>query len=150
MGRRARGGKLAHSSLISGGVAESRSMDGPYIVVCTRSDLAATGARGFAFGNGDWPLRGFVVQSTTGAIRAWVNRCPHAGHRLELREHDFLTVDRQLIQCRSHGALFDPLDGRCVAGPCAGRKLSEIRVQIHGEEIRIVRPDAGGLTVSHA
>jgi nitrite reductase/ring-hydroxylating ferredoxin subunit len=110
------------------------------VVVCQVSDLAATGCFGFVIGTGDWPTRGFVTRAGDGQIRAWLNRCPHAGHRLELREHDFLSRDGQFIQCRSHGALFNPVDGRCVAGPCTGRYLREISVQVWGETIRIAPP----------
>lgn len=115
-----------------------------FIPVCRREDLARTGCFGFALGEGDWPLRGFVVQGPQGDIRGWINRCPHAGHRLELEAHDFLSADRRFIQCRSHGALFDPVDGRCVAGPCPGRGLREIPVQVCGETIKIARPARAG------
>lgn len=112
----------------------------PFTPVCQLADLDATGCFGFAMGEGDWPLRGVIVRGPDGAVRAWVNRCPHAGHRLELREHDFLTADGKFIQCRSHGALFDPMDGRCLAGPCVGHRLSEILVQICDETINIAPP----------
>lgn len=110
------------------------------ISICRLTDLESTGCFGFAIGTGDWPLRGFVNQAPDGRIRAWLNQCPHAGHRLELREHDFLSADRQFIQCRSHGALFNPTDGRCVAGPCVGRYLREIPVQVCDETIKIAPP----------
>lgn len=114
----------------------------PAKVICQRADLDATGSFGFTLGDGDWPLRGFVVLGAGGAIRAWVNRCPHAGHRLELRPHDFMTVDRRFIMCRSHGALFDPDHGHCIAGPCPGRRLQQIAVQVCAETITIAPPDA--------
>ncbi|MFZ9993401.1 MAG: Rieske (2Fe-2S) protein [Steroidobacteraceae bacterium] len=115
-----------------------------FVAVCQLTDLQATGSRGFVLGGGDWPLRGLVVRTHSGDIRAFVNRCPHAGHRLELREHDFLSSDRQWIQCRSHGALFDLDQGRCVAGPCPGRQLTQLPVQILDKTIRIARPANSG------
>lgn len=98
-------------------------------VLCALSELAATGSRGFAVGEGDWPLRGFVVQSS-GGVAAYVNYCPHAGHPLNMRPHRFLTPDRALILCGSHGALFTRDDGTCIAGPCAGQALTRIPVEV--------------------
>jgi nitrite reductase/ring-hydroxylating ferredoxin subunit len=96
-------------------------------VLCSLAELDATGSRGFAVGEGDWPLRGFVVKTVAGAA-AYVNYCPHAGHPLNLRPHRFLTSDGNLILCCSHGALFARDNGLCIAGPCQGQSLKAIPV----------------------
>ena len=98
-------------------------------VVCRLSELEAHGARGFTIGAGDWPLRGFVVQ-VAGAVRGYVNRCPHAGHPLDLLPQKFLSPDGALILCSSHGALFEKSTGYCVAGPCAGASLTPLAVEV--------------------
>ena len=98
--------------------------------VCTLAELAERGSRGFRVGEGDWPLRGFVVQLPDGSVRAYENTCPHAGHPLDLLPHRFLTADRGHIVCASHGALFSLDTGRCVAGPCAGRTLRPLPVSV--------------------
>jgi nitrite reductase/ring-hydroxylating ferredoxin subunit len=98
-------------------------------VLCTLSELEETGSRGFAVGEGDWPLRGFVVKTPHG-VAAFVNYCPHAGHPLNFRPHKFLTPDRGLIMCGSHGALFARDTGLCVLGPCAGQSLTWIPVDV--------------------
>ena len=108
--------------------------------VCRLADLETSGARGFSIGEGEWPLRGFVVRDNAGILRAYVNRCPHAGHALDWKEHDFLTPDRDLIKCASHGALFARDTGICVAGPCAGRHLRSIAVSVSGDEVKIAAP----------
>jgi nitrite reductase/ring-hydroxylating ferredoxin subunit len=100
-------------------------------VLCAVAELEETGSRGFAVGEGDWPLRGFIVKTATG-VAAYVNYCPHAGHPLNLRPNRFLTPDRNLILCCSHGALFTRDDGLCIAGPCAGQSLKAIAVEIIG------------------
>jgi len=100
-------------------------------VLCRLEELAGHGGScGFTLGEGDWPLRGFVVAVRPGVVRAYVNRCPHAGHALNLRPHRFLTPDGALIICASHGALFEREDGLCVAGPCAGRTLTPLPVEL--------------------
>ena len=98
-------------------------------VLCALAELDETGSRGFAVGEGDWPLRGFLVKTPNG-IAAYVNCCPHAGHPLNLRPNKFLTPDRNLILCTSHGALFARDDGLCVAGPCAGQALTPIPIEV--------------------
>lgn len=98
-------------------------------VVCRVSELGSQGVRAFTIGGGDWPLRGFVVRAGA-ELRAYVNRCPHAGHPLNLLPDRFLTPDGALLLCSSHGALFEKLNGFCVAGPCAGRSLTPLPLSV--------------------
>ena len=98
-------------------------------VVCALHELDDPGARGFTMGRGDWPLRGFVVRRGA-EIHAYVNHCPHAGHALNARPHSFLAPAMPLIQCSSHGALFEKLTGYCVAGPCAGQSLQALPLEV--------------------
>jgi nitrite reductase/ring-hydroxylating ferredoxin subunit len=100
-------------------------------VICRLSDLEQHGARGFTIGEGDFPLRGFVVRVGDG-VRGYVNRCPHAGHPLDLLPQRFLTADGTLILCASHGALFEKASGQCVAGPCVGRSLVPVPLEVRG------------------
>ena len=97
-------------------------------VVCRLSDLAG-GARGFTIGGGNWPLRLLVVR-VADAVHGYLNRCPHAGHPLDLLPQHFLTADGTLILCASHGALFEKSTGHCVAGPCAGRSLTPVPLEV--------------------
>ena len=118
-------------------------MSGP--ALCTLAELAEYGARGFSVGEGDWPLRGFAVQLPDGSVRAYQNTCPHAGHPLDLLPHRFLTADRSLIVCASHGALFEPATGRCVAGPCPGRSLRALPVALTPDGVvRLVEAGPNG------
>jgi nitrite reductase/ring-hydroxylating ferredoxin subunit len=98
-------------------------------VLCSLAELEATGSHGFSVGEGEWPLRGFLVKTASG-IAAYVNYCPHAGHPLNLRPHRFLTPDGNLILCSSHGALFARDNGLCIAGPCQGQSLKAIPVEV--------------------
>ena len=112
-------------------------------VLCSLAELEATGSRGFTAGEGDWPLRGFVVRASNG-VAAYVNTCPHAGHPLNFRPDKFLTPDRNLILCASHGALFTRDEGLCIAGPCPGQSLRRVPVEVVGEYVLLaegVDPD---------
>jgi nitrite reductase/ring-hydroxylating ferredoxin subunit len=105
-------------------------------VLCSLAELDETGSRGFAVGEGDWPLRGFIVRTANG-IAAYVNTCPHAGHPLNFKPHRFLTPDRNLILCASHGAVFARDNGLCIAGPCPGQSLRSVPIELVGEYVML-------------
>lgn len=114
-------------------------------VVCRLSELGSQGVRGFVIGGGDWPLRGFVVR-TGELVRGYVNRCPHAGHPLNLLPDRFLTADGALIVCSSHGALFEKGDGLCLAGPCCGKSLTRVPLEVRCGFVMLADDvDAGAL-----
>jgi nitrite reductase/ring-hydroxylating ferredoxin subunit len=98
-------------------------------------DLPDGATRGLILGEGEWPLRAFVVRVGE-QVHAYVNRCPHAGRQLNFLPDRFLTPDGELIQCLSHGAMFDKATGECVAGPCVGDHLTRIPVVIEGGVVR--------------
>ena len=100
--------------------------------ICKLTQIDDPGSRAFAIGEGDWPLRGFIVRVGE-QVFAYVNRCPHAGHPLNWRPDEFLAPDNATILCRSHGAMFERTTGECLAGPCAGRSLRALRVRVEGE-----------------
>lgn len=102
--------------------------------LCALDDIPPGGAREFKVGEGDWPLRGFLVRDGD-SVHAWLNRCPHAGHALNLRPDEFHAPDGKLLICRSHGAQFDPATGRCVTGPCTGASLRRIRIELVAGEV---------------
>jgi nitrite reductase/ring-hydroxylating ferredoxin subunit len=58
-----------------------------------------------------------------GVHRVFVNRCPHRHLPLDRGGRVLRTPDASRIICGNHGAKFDPLTGRCVAGPCTGKSL---------------------------
>jgi nitrite reductase/ring-hydroxylating ferredoxin subunit len=70
-------------------------------------------------------LNGEMLMVIRQGARAYVyvNRCPHRGIPLEWVPDQFLDSTGKLIQCASHGALFLPESGECVAGPCPGAFL---------------------------
>ena len=110
-------------------------------VICRLDDIEESGARGFTMGSGDWPLRGFLVR-VNNQVRGFVNHCPHAGHPLNLLPHRFLTPDSILILCSSHGAVFEKLTGYCVAGPCAGKSLRTIPLEVESGFVMLAGPTA--------
>jgi nitrite reductase/ring-hydroxylating ferredoxin subunit len=62
-----------------------------------------------------------------GEVRAYLNICPHAGHRLDWAPGSFL-IDQGRLVCASHGACFERMTGLCTAGPCRGSSLRPVAV----------------------
>ena len=63
-----------------------------------------------------------------GGYFVYENRCPHTGSPLDWMPDQFLNLDKTLIQCSTHHALFRIEDGYCIAGPCSGQGLSAVSV----------------------
>ena len=106
-------------------------MAGTARLICEAAALAEGGA-GVRF---DWPPaggagKGFVVRHD-GCPRAYVNRCPHLGVELDCQPGQFFEETGLYLVCSTHGAIFEPGSGLCVAGPCRGARLQAIAVSEH-------------------
>lgn len=102
-------------------------------------ELDDPGCREFRIGEGDWPFRGFVVRQGDD-VCAYQNYCVHAGHPLNWKPDSFLTPDGSQIICSSHGAVYDIKSGVCVAGPCPGKKLRALTVEIRDGSVVVRVP----------
>jgi nitrite reductase/ring-hydroxylating ferredoxin subunit len=102
--------------------------------LCALADIKDPGAKSFVFRDGEMLFLAFVVRKD-GVVRGYVDRCPHAGMPLAGFGDRYLTRTGDLILCATHGALFRPHDGMCVAGPCAGLALTVWPVAIEGDEV---------------
>jgi nitrite reductase/ring-hydroxylating ferredoxin subunit len=66
-------------------------------------------------------------------LHAYWNICPHLGIPLNWMPDKFLDLDGSLIQCSSHGALFEIDTGNCIAGPCSGDRLKPVQLRNEGD-----------------
>ncbi|ETV87709.1 hypothetical protein H257_01189 [Aphanomyces astaci] len=67
---------------------------------------------GFVFLSGDTP-------------HAYANRCSHVALELDLNDADFFS--HGFIQCKVHGAMFDPESGLCLRPPPQCKRLHPLR-----------------------
>ena len=100
------------------------------IFLCNLSDIEEGACKSF-----DMADHSLFAIKKLGQIYLYYNRCPHAGLPLNWFPDKFLDRDGELIQCTSHGALFQINSGRCVAGPCPGRSLKTAAFEIHNNQI---------------
>jgi len=109
------------------------------IAVGRLDELADADCREFEIGAGDWPLRGFVVRQGDN-VYAYQNVCAHVGHPLNWMPDGFLSKDRSAIQCASHGALYEIDTGLCFRGPCIGKSLRRVDVDVRDGVIFVTGP----------
>ena len=79
-----------------------------------------------------------VHRDAAGAVRAWLNVCPHAGRRLDWAPGKFLRAKDGMLVCAAHGASFELAGGGCVAGPCRGESLRAVAVEVRDGGVYLV------------
>lgn len=102
------------------------------IPVCSLDTIANNTAKGYDFGD----LSIFIVKKND-RIFIYKNSCPHLGIELNWQPDQFFDHEGMLIQCHTHGALFIPETGSCVAGPCMGQQLQPLPYCIDNNIIHI-------------
>jgi len=76
----------------------------------------------------------FVVNHR-GALYAYVNRCRHVPMSLDWVENQFMTEEKDYIQCATHGAHYRPDTGECVWGPPCGQFLTAVPLKVQDDQV---------------
>jgi len=97
----------------------------------TRFVLSETQREAIARGHfvrigGAW--NGFLVGRIGDTWCAYANVCRHRALPLDLGASSPMSDDGRYLLCHQHGALYRPVDGKCVSGPCAGESLTPVTV----------------------
>lgn len=100
------------------------------IELCSIHDLEEGQSLGF-----DLPGNPVFAVRKDGEIYVYKNECPHLGVALEFQENEFLDMDGALIQCSTHGALFEIESGHCLVGPCQGDHLKPVEFKVVDETL---------------
>jgi nitrite reductase/ring-hydroxylating ferredoxin subunit len=100
------------------------------------------------------PARAFVLRFD-GRVVAYLNRCLHVPTEMDWQHGKFLDGDREYILCSTHGAAYEPLNGRCAGGPCGRGSLTALRIeerdgQVYWYPSRDTRPVAFDDDTPHA
>ena len=125
----------------SGCFLATRSMNTPgRTVVCHLHELSDPDSRGLML-RVDEQLHDVFIVRVGQQVFAYLNSCPHTGGPLDWMPDQFLSLDKDYIQCATHAALFRVDDGYCVAGPCAGDRLTSVPVIVDAGEVVLLVSD---------
>ena len=83
-----------------------------------------------------------ILARFKGRFVAYENLCRHLPIPLDYGDSQFFDRDGEFLLCRTHGALYEPLSGRCVIGPCGGESLFPIAIEIADGEVWLAEEDA--------
>lgn len=64
---------------------------------------------------------------------AYLNICAHRNQPVV--DSRFPFDEDSLVECRAHGARYEPHTGLCVDGPCVGARLVQLTVEEEGGEL---------------
>lgn len=78
---------------------------------------------------------GLILVRQGDEVFVYINSCPHIGAPLDFEPGRFLNLERDLIQCAMHGALFRIEDGLCIQGPCVGKSLTPIPCEVREDRV---------------
>lgn len=92
-------------------------------------DIADHSAKGFTVELEGTETAIFLVRDGDD-VYGYINSCPHTGVNLDWMPDEFMDITGKLIQCSTHGALFNIRDGYCCYGPCAGDSLQPVRLHV--------------------
>ena len=111
------------------------------VAVGPLAEIEDPGCREFTIGDGEWPFKGFVVRQGD-SVFAYKNACMHVGSPLNWMPDGFLTKDRKSIMCSMHGAQYEIDSGLCFAGPCRGKYLQKVDVEVRDGVVYVRGPEA--------
>jgi nitrite reductase/ring-hydroxylating ferredoxin subunit len=103
------------------------------------SELAEASARKVRFLRRGRMVEGFIARYR-GKIVAYENECRHLPVSLDYGLDRFFTRDGRYFICQTHSALYEPLTGICVHGPCAGAQLKRLHIRIVDGKIWLTTP----------
>ena len=101
--------------------------------LATVAELQGKGAIKFTYRQEGISREGFLAWFD-GQVVAYENVCRHVPITLDYGDGRFFNPAGSQFVCQTHGATYEPLTGKCIAGPCVGASLKPLRVEVqHGE-----------------
>ncbi|HEY2933650.1 MAG TPA: Rieske 2Fe-2S domain-containing protein [Acidobacteriota bacterium] len=102
--------------------------------ICAVSDLQNGQSLKFHFPTGIGPEQAFLIRYQD-EFHAFVNRCRHVHIPLDYDDNDFFSSDGEFLVCKNHGAVYEPAAGNCVFGPCDGRGLARLPIEVRDSHV---------------
>lgn len=102
--------------------------------ICSGEHLQDGQSLKFWVSRGSEQFEAFLVRHQ-GGYYAWKNECAHIALPLDFGDNDFFTIDSRYLICKTHAAMYEPATGECVAGPCLGRPLIPVEVEVCGSDV---------------
>lgn len=109
-------------------------------VVARLADLQAKQAVKFSYRDEGIQREAFVALFQ-GQVICYQNSCRHIPITLDYGDGRFFNREGTHFICQTHGATYEPLTGRCIAGPCPGTMLKKLEVELVGDEIWFTEQD---------
>lgn len=78
----------------------------------------------------------FIVRHH-GKVFGYLNRCGHVPVEIDWQQGKFFDHTGLYLICATHGALYEPDTGRCLAGRCDGKGLQVLAISEHDGGIYI-------------
>ena len=79
-----------------------------------------------------------IAYAFDGQAHAAINICPHRGTSLDWQPGEVFEESGLYLICATHGAMFDPDTGLCIAGPCVGAQLQKLPVQVVDGRVELI------------
>ena len=95
----------------------------------------------FTFRREGIPRDGFVA-SFENEIVAYENLCRHIPLTIDYGDNRFFASDGRHFVCQTHGAIYEPLTGLCVRGPCEGASLHKLKVEVSDGNVYLLGEDS--------
>ena len=111
-------------------------------LICA-ADALEEGGRGvrFEFESASGKVSAVAVRFD-GEVHAYVNRCAHVPVELDWSEGEFFDTSQLYLICASHGAMYAPEPGACLAGPCKGGRLRKLAVSERDGAVYLIFEEA--------
>ena len=102
------------------------------MLLCHLDELSDGSTRGFEVAG----LRCKVIVVRRGdRVYGWRDLCPHyaGGTPMAWKRDAYLNGEGTHIACAAHGAWFEIDTGVCVQGPCLGKRLTRVPLEIRSD-----------------
>lgn len=107
----------------------------PRDLLVSVAELPPGKTKKFHFTDADGIQREGFVANFRGQFVAYENLCRHIPQSLDYGDNRFFTHDGVHFLCSSHGATYEPLTGRCIAGPCQGTTLKPLPIEVADDAV---------------